>query len=164
MTTGVNAPERQVYHQWIEKLKGYLKPGDKVLDIGCFPRHDYHETMKDYDYKTIDPNPAHNPDILGEVGVYAPNFALNGYSAVMCHGVHSECQNPFSLTGGAIEAIKTGGYGLFGIVLLGYPTYEGEKWRFTEAGVNQLLGGLTVLEKIVVYRDKPSFWFGIVQK
>lgn len=164
MTTGVNAPERQVFHQWLEKLKGYLKPGDNIIDIGCFPRHDYHPTFKDYDYKTIDPNPTHNPDIVGEVGCDGLNLLLGFYDAVICHGVHSECQNPFSLTQGAISLLKSGGYGLFGIVLMGYPNYDGEKWRFTEAGVNHLLSGLTVVEKVVIYRDKPSFWFGIVQK
>jgi hypothetical protein len=161
VTTGVNAPERAVYHEWIDKFKGYLKPGDSVLDIGCFPRHDYHSTMREFKYKTVDPNYEHHPDIVGEVGLESFYYPYDG---LMCHGVHSECQNPFDLTLGAIKCLKSGGIGLFGIVLLGYPTYEGEKWRFTEAGVNSLLSGLEVLEKVVIHRDKPSFWFGIVRK
>lgn len=164
MTTGVNAPERQIFHDWIEKFKGYLPKGESVLDIGCFPRHDYHPVFKDYDYKTVDPNPAHNPDIIGEVGWDGLNLQYNSQGGVICHGVHSECRNPFLLTNGAISLLKHGGLGLFGIVLTGYPLYQGEKWRFTEDGVNSLLCGVEVLEKQVVHRDRPSFWFGIVRK
>lgn len=164
MTTGANATERLIFHEWLEKFKGYLTLGDSIIDIGCFPRHDYHPTFQGYDYKTVDPNPAHRPDVVGEVGWDGLNLRLNAHHGVICHGVHSECRNPFLLTNGAISLLKPGGIGLFGIVLLGYPTYDGEKWRFTEAGVNSLLSGLEVLEKVVIHRDKPSFWFGIVRK
>lgn len=159
MTTGSNAPERLIYHEWIEKFKTYLSKGQSVYDIGCFSRHDYHETMKDYNYKTIDNNPNQNPDIVVDAASSMPSV-----DGIMCHGVHSECKNPFKLTYYCWENLKENGVALFGIVLLDYPQYHGELWRFTLDGVKKMLRDFHVIEERVVYRNEPSFYFCIARK
>lgn len=164
MTTGINAPERAIYHEWIEKFKEYLKPNDRVYDIGCFARHDYHETMKDYNYRTVDRNKAQNPDIICDIEKLPFEHECKYIDALMCHGVHSECGNPEILTNSCRRIVKSGGVILFGIVLLGYPTYEGELWRFTEKGAKALLKDFSIIEDQIVMRETPSFYFAIVRK
>ena len=161
VTTGVNAPERLAYHKWIEKFKNYLNPHDTIYDIGCFSRHDYHETMRDYYYSTVDKDVNQSPDILLNIETHSLLHA----DGIMCHGVHSECANPFNLTKGCYNSLKSGGIALFGIVLLGYPEYDGEYWRFTQSGAKKLFDGyFDVLQDEVYFRSIPSFYFSIVRK
>lgn len=162
--------ERKTYHSMIREFREMLKaPSPIIYDIGKTPKHDYASWFEGSDFKTIDINPRKNPDML--LDVESPNIMPSLKSTahgILCNGCTEQCGNPFNLMRGVHDLLRMNGMALFGIISIGYPIFEFDRFRFTPNGAQFALEncGFRLLKTQVVERiaGTPSYFFAIVVK
>jgi len=148
----------------LERFRNYLQDGQLLYDIGK-PAYDYESIFSKQIYKTVDCNPAVNPDIVCDIeAIRCPND-FNA-EAVICNGVAEQCENPFNVVRGIDWMMKDGAVALFGIISVGYPIYDTDYVRFTPNGALRLLQRhFRLLEHEIVRRDGiPSYIYAICRK
>ena len=159
--------ERKHYNEVVlpQFIKSYVKVGNLVLDVGK-PNDGwgYRGLFPAVNYLTVDRNPIVAPDILDDM----ENTTLDEACAdcVICHGVWEQCDNPFKLVEGLRKVLKVGGYGLFGIMSIGFPMIQDlDLCRFTPQGVEKLLKDFSIVNLSVIDRQGvPSYIYVIVKK
>ncbi len=161
-------PERQRFNEEIlpEFIRAYVRAGNRVVDVG---KPDdgwgYREMFQEMDYKTLDRDEGLNPDICFDMeGMQWPGLP---YDIMICYGVTEQCDNPFLLMKGLAHILKPGGYGLIGIMSVGFPmvqNLEGDLARFTPEGAYRLLKVFDIVDVEIAERDGvPSQIYAIVK-
>lgn len=159
-------PERKHYNEVIlpKFIKEFVKPGDCVIDVGK-PNDGwgYREMFKGTDYKTLDCNINLKPDILDDMEDTKLSECAD---VIICYGVTEQCENPFKLVEGLRKILKPGGYGLIGIMSIGFPMIQDwDLLRFTAQGAGQLLQDFELIDFEVKNRGEiPSQIYAVVKK
>ncbi len=153
-------PERQRFNEEILPgfIKKYVKTGDRVVDVGKpDDRWGYREMFEGTDYNTLDRDETLNPDIC--FNLEWTDFLEDGksmFDIVVCYGVTEQCGDPFKLIDGVEAMLKPGGYGLIGIMSIGFPMVqdlEGDLVRFTPYGAKRLLRKFDIVDFVVADRE-----------
>ena len=164
-------PERKYFNEvYLPKfISSFVKQGDLVVDVGkpldIFGYRQAYEATGAV-YKTLDKKKDYFPDIWDNME--DTKLQEGSVDCIGGYGIWEGCGNPFKLIAGIRKVLKSGGYGVFGIMSIGFPmlsAIEVDKWRFTPNGATKLLCGFNILD--LSERDRggaPSYVFVVVQK
>ena len=159
-------PERQHFNEVVlpRFIKEYVHK-NIVLDVGK-PNDgwNYRQMFEGMNYKTLDRRKDLKPDIVDDME--DTKLAEEYTDIVICNGVFEQCCNPFKLVEGLWKVLRRDGYGLLGIMSVGFPMIQDlDLCRFTPQGVDRLLRAFKIINMDIRERDKmPSYIFVTVQK
>lgn len=159
--------ERKQFHAVIPLFMDKLKPRARIYDIGKSHLHDYRNTFREFNYKTIDRDQCKQPDLLIDIEKDMLIEGLPQVDAVICNGVIEQCDDPFKVIRSCSLLLHSRGYVLFGMVLLGYPPHENDRFRFTKNGAKAAIEriGLHIEHEEVITRGNvPSYIYAICRK
>lgn len=160
--------ERRKYHDIIPSFIKRIKREGIVYDIGKSHLHEYRSTFAGFHYLSVDRDPNKAPDILLDVEKYRHGLpGLQPADALMCNGVIEQCDDPIEIIKACNDLLVAGGVALFGMVLLGYPPHENDRFRFTKNGAMSALVryGFQVDDVTVIERSNiPSYIYAICTK
>lgn len=160
------SPERQKYHNLLKDFSGQIT--GLVYDIGKSDYHNYSNLFANI--KTIDRELKKNPDIctdIEKINKEDMDHYLETAHAVLCNGVIEQCDNPFRMIEACHVLLKHAGLALFGMCLLGYPSHDLDRFRFTRQGAELAItrAGFKIMSTDVVQRDnKDSYIYVVAQK
>lgn len=148
------------------KIRVIARSG-QIIDIGSGKRFgkwlaEYRHLFNEETYKTLDSDPTHNPDIVGDIH-HLP-FSDNTVEAVICYSVLEHIENPKRAIQEIHRVLRAGGRALVSVPSL-YPYHaKGARykdyWRFFDDGLSVLFKDwhTVEIEKIGGY-FKALFFF-----
>ncbi len=163
--------EREKYHELMSGFIPMLRKGALVYDIGVSSTHNYSHLFQDFHFMTIDRDSKKNPDICLDIEKLTSLYDFEDYldiaDAILCNGVIEQCSDPFNMLRACNSMLKSSGLALFGFVLLGFPEYDNDRFRFTKRGARESLGacGFGIRhEFIVTHEGKETYIYLVAQK
>lgn len=160
----MSSPGRLALENLMALLRDCGNFSGDVLFVGRDSEYDWYKTQffEGCRFQTLDIDPDTEPDIVGDI-CDPPEGA---YDWIICNGVMEEVANPFEAMKGLRRLLKPRGRLLLG-VLGNLPEFRPpndnlrDKWRFTAAGLDALLGDMHVIHRLNV---KGGWFYAVAVK